>query len=336
MKVNFVCDQCNNCIDESVSLFQVNNPPNLYRYTSICDGCVKARLLRTAKAQSKAEWVAVARECYSGWLGPFGRFWCGIMAGNIFDQAWYQAHRAESPAESAIRECRATGRYGVTPLPDRKPASDELCLKTKHGEFLWRRSDTAAEPAPCEFGGFQAGGFTHPGPVTWQQESPFYEENADVGDASENGEPKSEALVGDVSSLAHLITTAIDKADGRDYSVILKYKKCGDLATAKVGIEVVGTEVVVANVCDDVEMKVAQAYTPPDVENGPDSAVETIDLSYGSDFDKVMDAVYDVVRTGQLPGLDKSLLSGPDWNQFYCAVKAMRRANYGCARDRGQ
>lgn len=192
----------------------------------------------------------------------------------------------------------------------------------------------------------------------------------------------------DISSLASLITTSIDGAAGRDYSVLLEYKRVGDVSRASVQIDVTNVQVITARadtseVADEIA-RLAKAYVPDtlkpveevvNITTGPsiivdavdhlngfgeqfdpeakphkvagreispgvfeavdapltDSAAalrERLDVGYESEFDKAMNAVYDVVQTGQLAELSPDLLRGPEWNRFYAAVKAMRKANH--------
>lgn len=218
---------------------------------------------------------------------------------------------------------------------------------------------------------------------------PGSEENPMEGEPDDLADRTADLSHGqDISALASLITTSIDGAAGRDYSVLLEYKRVDHIAKATVQIDVTNVQVLTvradtSEVADEIA-RLAETYAVPDakpveevvkVTTGPsvvmdagdnwngfgerfdpeakphkvagreiapgeyeavdapltDSAAalrERLDVGYESEFDKAMNAVYDVVQTGQLAELSPDLLRGPEWNRFYAAVKAMRKANH--------
>lgn len=184
-----------------------------------------------------------------------------------------------------------------------------------------------------------------PGSEPGSEENPMEGEPDDLADRTADL-----SHVQDISALASLITTSIDGAAGRDYSVLLEYKRVDHIAKATVQIDVTNVQVLTvradtSEVADEIA-RLAEAYAVPEVSKPVEEVVQittgpsvVMDASLtdsaaalrerlNSDFEATMNAIYDVVQTGQLTELSPDLLRGPEWARFYAAVKAMRKANH--------
>jgi hypothetical protein len=125
----FQCKTCRQEVIEGDDAFERLLGPKrvtLHEFASVftCKSC-------TRKAQAKADWVAVARTDYKGWLGAFGRWYCGVNAAVMFEQAWtkdWKNTRDEKTVATAIGDFLCSfGDDGVkvlsgpTPMPNCKP-----------------------------------------------------------------------------------------------------------------------------------------------------------------------------------------------------------------------
>ena len=143
-----------------------------------------------------------------------------------------------------------------------------------------------------------------------------------------------------IHDLCRVMELAFDKAGpDRDYSVVMKYKQAGDLATANIKLEVLGVHQVTNNVSIDLKAdspeQVARDFAAMMADKGSPDVVEPgPDLGYGSEFDHTMMAaarcLREVVQNNHNLSVSAlTFLNNADlYNQWYEAVKADRRREW--------